>query len=127
MPLSRDIAYRSRLALVMLALVPLMKQIPSINVKIVAAARLPVAWWMSSTMGIPVGDETMVVGSTRQNRMIKMKAVPLRWLAYFGTPSDVRLLRDPSYGDGIDHSSRRVSRRVRHFFSHVQNNIEPDE
>lgn len=76
-PLSLAMAYRSRLALVILADVPLMKQTLSIRAKMVAAARLFVLWRKSSTMGIPVLDARIVAGSVRQKRMTRMKRKPL--------------------------------------------------
>lgn len=77
MPRSRAMANSSLLALVMLALHPLMKQTLSIRLKTVAAARLCVAWRTISMMGIPVVVARIVAGSVRQKRMTRMKSVPL--------------------------------------------------
>jgi hypothetical protein len=69
--------HMSRLVLVMLATVPLMKQIASIRLRTVAPARLLVAWRMSSAVGIPVADARRVAGSQKQNRVTRMNIVPL--------------------------------------------------
>jgi hypothetical protein len=76
-PSSRAMAYVSRLALVIQPNVPLMKHTASISVRIVAAARLPVAWRMSSEIGMFVGVVRIVSGSTMQNRITIRKIVPL--------------------------------------------------
>lgn len=85
-----------RLALVMLAIVPLVKHTPSMRVSIVVAARLLVACKMSSTMGRPVGVDRTVAGSTRQNSMMRIKAVPLVVL-------DVVLFVIESGGGGVSY------------------------
>lgn len=77
-PLSRAIAKIKRLALVMLADVPLMKQMLSMSARMVAAARDEVLWRKSSTMGMPVELVRMVVGSVRQKRITRMKKKPLK-------------------------------------------------
>lgn len=76
-PSSRAMAYVSRLALVIQPKVPLMKHTASISVRIVAAARLPVAWRMSSEIGMFVGVVRIVSRSTMQNRITIRKIVPL--------------------------------------------------
>lgn len=77
MPSSRAMAYVSRLALVMQPNVPFIKHIASMSVRIVAAARLPVAWRMSSEIGMFVGVVRIVSGSTMQNRITIRNIVPL--------------------------------------------------
>lgn len=77
-PLSRAMAKIKRLALVMLADVPLMKQMLSMSARIVAAAREEVLWRNSSTIGMPVELVRMVVGSVRQKSITKIKNRPLR-------------------------------------------------
>lgn len=77
MPRSRAMAKSSLLALVMLALDPLTKQIPSIKLRMVAAARLFVAWRTISIMGICVAVDNIVCGSVRLKRMTRMKSEPL--------------------------------------------------
>lgn len=57
--------------------VPLMKHAASMSVSIVAAARLPVAWRMSSEIGMFVGVVRIVSGSTMQNRITIKNTVPL--------------------------------------------------
>lgn len=49
------------------------------SVSIVAAARLPVAWKMSSEIGMFVAVVRIVFGSTMQNRITIKKIVPL-WI-----------------------------------------------
>jgi hypothetical protein len=46
--------------------------------RMVAAARDEVLWRKSSTMGMPVELDRMVVGSARQKRITKMKKKPLK-------------------------------------------------
>jgi hypothetical protein len=70
-------AKRSRLALVVLAFVPLMKQTASMRVKIVVAARFFVARRIISTMGMPVADAEIAAISGRQKSMMRIKAPPL--------------------------------------------------
>lgn len=58
-------------------LVPWMKQIASMSVRNVVPARLPVAWRISSTMGMPVDVATIPERSVRQKSITRMKIVPL--------------------------------------------------
>lgn len=58
-------------------LVPLTKHTASARVNTVAAARLPVAWKMSSVIGMFVAVLKTVSGSVMQKRITNMKAVPL--------------------------------------------------
>lgn len=71
----------SLLALVVQPLVPLMKQMASMIVMMVAAVRFLVAWSINSEIGIPVDVDMMEEESAKQNSMTIMKKVPLSWLA----------------------------------------------
>jgi hypothetical protein len=73
--------YMSLLELVMHPLVPLMKHTASIKVKIVAAARLPVACRMSSEMGMLLDVDKTVPGSVMQNNITMMNITPLNYLS----------------------------------------------
>lgn len=73
-----------RLALVILATVPLMKHTPSIRVRTHVPALLLVAWRISSTMGMPVELVKAASGSVRQNNMARMKARPLHTMIVSG-------------------------------------------
>lgn len=70
-------AYSNLLVLVTDPLVPLTKHTASARVSTVAPARLPVAWNISSVMGMFVAVLNTVSGSVMQNRMTSMKAMPL--------------------------------------------------
>lgn len=70
-------AYSNLLVLVTDPLVPLTKHTASARVRTVAPARLPVAWNISSVMGMFVAVLNTVSGSVMQNRMTSMKARPL--------------------------------------------------
>lgn len=70
-------ANNSLLALVMLALEPFTKQILSIKLIIVAAARLLVACRTISTIGICVAVDKIVSGSVMQKRMTSVNKRPL--------------------------------------------------
>lgn len=127
MPRSRAMAKSSLLALVMLALDPLMKQTLSIKLKMVAAARLFVAWRTISTIGIPVDVDSITSGSVRQKRITRMKHEPL-YTSVLSLKVICRIvflyLRDSSNTYSVNHGSRSISRRIRHFFCHVQYDIE---
>lgn len=75
--MSRAMAKRSRLALVVLAFVPLMKQTANMRVRMVVAARFLVAKRIISTIGMPVADAEIAAISGRQKSMMRIKAPPL--------------------------------------------------
>lgn len=100
-----------------LAEVPLMKQMLSISAKMVAAARLFVLCRNNSTMGIPVEVARIVAGSVRQKRSTRMKNSPLRnisrasvlaWETYVTPPMTIaNIMARGASRDGLGISSVR--------------------
>lgn len=79
-PLSRAIAYSNRLTVVTAALVPLMKHTARTRESTTDAARLFVAWYIISVIGIPVLLPRTLSTSPMQKSITKMNTKPLwRW------------------------------------------------
>ena len=128
MPLSRAMAYNRRLALVMLALEPLMKQTASIRDMTVVPAREEVARRSISTMGICVGVLRMESGSVSEKRMTRMNKRPLVRMvslagAFVGARRRKFYIRDSPDCNCVDECSWAVSFWIRHLFRHVQHYV----
>jgi hypothetical protein len=137
-PPSLAIAQSRRLLDVTLPIVPFTKQMARAQLMTTPAARLPVAWMISSISGLPVGVVRMAsgLGMQKSRTMIIVRplfSMELDWLALSCTDADADAdsgmvyLRDSANGHAGYHRDGSIPSRPWHLLSHMSYGIVPDQ
>jgi hypothetical protein len=137
-PPTLAIAQSKRLPDVTLPMVPFTKQMARAQLMTTPAARLPVAWMISSISGLPVGVVRMAsgLGMQKSRTMIIVRplfSMELDWLALSCTDADADAdsgmvyLRDSANGHAGYHRDGSIPSRPWHLLSHMSYGIVPDQ